>query len=101
MARQISKKKAKAKPYPYPKREVSGVKTVSNSDKHWYDLPEEKIAGAIEQIVNQIDNNNQDLREQFMRNARMYGTYEALGLNNLGFDGIDSGSNNYQIGRAS
>jgi hypothetical protein len=61
------------------KRQVSGAQALSNDDKNWYDLPTDRIGGAIMQIVARIDENNYDLRERFMRYARLYGNYEALG----------------------
>jgi hypothetical protein len=58
---------------------VSGSNTLTRQDQNWYMLPEEKIAGAIQQVVQRIDDNNYDLRERFMRYARLYGNYESLG----------------------
>ena len=96
MQQQVTKKPAKKKAYPYKKRAVSGVPHVAEDQKVWWELPEDKIAGAIEQLINQIDNNNLDLREKAMRNARLYGDYESLGWNTPGYDGTDW-SNNYPV----
>lgn len=58
---------------------ISGGNTLTREDKNWYALPTEKIGGAIQQVVQRIDDNNYDLRERFMRYARLYGNYESLG----------------------
>lgn len=66
-------------------RPVSGVKSpLSDFDKHWYDLDEDKIAGAVQQLVIQIDLNNQDLTREWERYARMYGNYDNLALTGTG-----------------
>jgi hypothetical protein len=67
---------------------ISGVKnmTLTDENKHWYDLDEENVAGAIKTVVVQIENNNTDLRLEFQIFARMYGKYDNLGFGASGYD---------------
>jgi len=64
-----------------PKTKVTGLKTFSDQNKHWYDLPTEAIGAAIKQVVIQIDTNNKDITSQFDIYANMYGSYENTGFN--------------------
>lgn len=89
MPKKITKAKAKLPKEDMSKavkRSVSGVPVFSDASRHWYDLPEDKIAGAIHQLVIEIDRNNNDIKQDFERYARMYGNYENLGFNNAGYD---------------
>lgn len=56
---------------------------LSDEWKNWYDLPEDKIGGAVAQVVDRIEVNNYEERNRFMRYARLYGNYEALGWSQL------------------
>ena len=56
-----------------------------NSDewKDWWLMPSDKVGGAVAQVVDRIDVNNYEERNRFMRYARLYGNYEALGWSQL------------------
>jgi hypothetical protein len=62
---------------------ISGHQTLSDDMTHWWDQDESNIANCIAGLVQRIDDNNYNEREQFMRFARMYGNYEALGYSNI------------------
>lgn len=63
---------------------ISGHNTLTDEMQNWWTQPEHSIANCIASLVQRIDDNNYDQREQHMRFARMYGNYEALGYSNLG-----------------
>lgn len=79
------------------KRSVSGSNYLSDDMLHWWEQPTEKIGGAIAQLVQRIDDNNYELRERFMRYARLYGNYEALGWANLSNVNRSEQSNNRPV----
>lgn len=79
-------------------RDVSGSRTALTSDMTtWYDQPTETIGGVISQLVQRIDDNNYEQRERFMRYARLYGNYEALGWANLSNVNRSEQSNNRPV----
>ena len=78
------------------KIKITGVNRLDDSVMRWWDLSEDEIAGAIAQLVVRIDQNNVDYRELFMRYARLYGNYEALGFNNLSNSGAQR-TNNFPV----
>ena len=65
--------------------------------KDWWNLPPEKIGGAIAQLVDRIDTNNYEERNRFMRYARLYGNYEALGWAGLSAANRSDQSNNKPV----
>lgn len=62
---------------------ISGHNSLTDAMTHWWEQDEHNIANCIASLVQRIDDNNYDLREQFMRFARMYGNTEALGYSTL------------------
>ena len=64
------------------KREITGLRRFKDVSRHWYDMPEDQIAGAIKQIIIQIDENNRDITEQWEVYAGMYGNYSDSGFSN-------------------
>lgn len=90
------------RPKPKPSKQtrqitVSGSGSLSDDILRWWDQPEEKIGGAISSLVQRIDDNNYELRERFMRYARLYGNYEALGWANLSNVNRSEQSNNRPV----
>jgi hypothetical protein len=63
-------------------RKLTGVTGVSRAERNWWELPTDKVGGAIRNLVNRIDQTNAGYRQRMMRFARMYGSYENLGLTN-------------------
>lgn len=63
-------------------RSLTGLGRLSADDRSWFDAEDDKIAGAIGNIVQRLDQNNSGYRLRMMRYARMYGSYENLGLTN-------------------
>jgi hypothetical protein len=78
-------------------RKVSGSPNLSDDLLHWYNLPEYDIANGIQSLIQRIDDNNYELRERFMRYARLYGNYEALGWANLSNVNRSEQSNNRPV----
>ena len=71
--KQVKIKQAESKNKNVRTKQVSGLNPLSNDAKNWYEQPEDKIGGAIQQLVQRVDDNNYDFRERFMRYARLYG----------------------------
>lgn len=65
--------------------------------KAWYDLPKDSIAGAINQLIQRIEENNYDERQRFMRYARLYGNSEAMGWANLSNVNRSESTNNRPV----
>lgn len=63
-------------------RKLSGLGRLSKEDKNWWTEPTEKVGACIKALVNRIDQTNAGYRQRMMRYARMYGSYENLGLTN-------------------
>jgi hypothetical protein len=70
-----------------------------NSDewRNWWDLPTEKIGGALAQLVDRIDTNNYEERNRFLRYARLYGNYESLGWASMSAMNRQDQSNNRPV----
>jgi hypothetical protein len=79
------------------KRNVSGTRTLSDEMQYWWEQPTDKIGGAIAQVVQRIDDINYEYRDRFMRYARLYGNYEALGWANLSNVNRTDQSNNRPV----
>lgn len=79
------------------KLKSSGLRRLSDESRNWWELDEDKIGPALQQIVETIDNNNNIVREKFVVNAQMYGNYDSMGINSWGYDAIDAGVNNYPV----
>ena len=60
-------------------RQVGATSYLSKDEQNWYLQDEHKLADSVMAVVQRIDDNNYDLRERFMRYARLYGNYESLG----------------------
>lgn len=65
------------------KLQLTGTNRVTDNIMQWWNQPTDQIAGVIAGLVQRIDQNNVEYRERFMRYARLYGNYEALGFSNL------------------
>jgi len=63
-------------------RKLSGIGRLSKDDKNWWREPTEKVGECVKNLVNRIDQTNAGYRLRMMRYARMYGSYENLGLTN-------------------
>jgi hypothetical protein len=63
-------------------RKLSGLGRLTKEDRDWFDQPTDKVGACIANRVNRIDQNNAGYRQRMMRYARMYGSYENLGLSN-------------------
>lgn len=63
-------------------RSLSGLGKLTPQNRAWFDSPPESVGANISALVNRIDNNNSGYRQRMMRYARMYGSYENLGLGN-------------------
>lgn len=76
---------------------LTGVNAISDDMRQWWDKPEDQIAGCIASLVHRIDRNNVEYRERFMRFARLYGNYEALGFANLTSTNTFQNTNNLPV----
>ena len=76
--------------------EVRYVKGPKGSDeyKDWYNLPPDKVGAAVQQVIERIDLNNYEERNRYMRYARLYGNYEALGWSALSAANRTDSTNN-------
>ena len=98
----ITKKRASSKGYATSLRETNTtpetrqLKGQGTSDeyKSWYALPPEKVGAAVSMVIERIDTNNYEERNRFMRYARLYGNYEALGWSALSAANRTDSTNN-------
>jgi hypothetical protein len=66
-----------------PERRFRSLNGSAEDYQDWWTLPDDRVGGAIAQLVDRIDDNNYQQRNDFMRYARLYGNYEALGWSGL------------------
>lgn len=63
-------------------RSLTGLQKLTPQNRAWFDAPTEDVGACISSVVNRIDQNNAGYRQRMMRYARMYGSYDSLGLTN-------------------
>src|ERR1700690_2178655 len=63
-------------------RKLTGLGRLTKEGRNWWTEPTEKVGACIKDLVNRIDQTNSGYRLRMMRYARMYGSYETLGLTN-------------------
>lgn len=76
------------------KRKLSGLGRLSPQDRNWWHEPIDKVGECIKNLVNRIDQTNAGYRQRMMRYARMYGSYENLGLTSQFNSGQNTQTNN-------
>lgn len=65
--------------------------------QNWYDLDQDKVGPALQDLVKRIDLANTEIVERHMRYARMYGNYEALGWSMAAASGFSQQSGNKPV----
>jgi hypothetical protein len=63
-------------------RKLTGLGRLTKAEKNWWNEPADKVGAAVKNLVARIDQTNAGYRQRMMRYARMYGSYENLGLTN-------------------
>lgn len=75
-------------------RKLTGLGGLNKEDRNWWKADTASVGECVKNLVHKIDQINSGYRERMMRFARMYGSYENLGLTSSFNSSVNQQTNN-------